>query len=123
MKKIILLGLVCFNLFYIHAQTPLRMSDKKAKKWFKKMEWSGGLTLKPHSSINETEFAYQYAANKDLWDKAFAFLRTHDLANIEKGDYPLAGDSVVVKVTYGPAKEEDKAKWESHKKFIDLQLV
>lgn len=123
MKKIILLGLTCFGLIYIKAQTVQRMSDKKASKWFNKMEWSGGLTLKPHPSINKKEFAYQYAVNKNLWDKAFDYLHTHDLANIEQGDYPLAGDSVVVKVTYGAAKEEEKAKWEAHKKFIDIQLV
>lgn len=122
MKKIILWGIISAGFLCTTAQTPHRPGNKKARKWFSKMEWAGG-SLKPHSSINKTEFAYQYSINKNLWDKAFEYLRTHDLANIEKGDYPLAGDSVVVKVSYGPAREKDDTKWESHKKFIDLQLV
>jgi DNA sulfur modification protein DndE len=81
------------------------------------------LPLKPHNSINQKEFDRQYRANKPLWDKTFEFLRTTDLGKLEKGDYPLAGDSAVVKVTYGPAREEKDAKWEAHKKFIDVQLV
>jgi biofilm protein TabA len=111
MKNVILIFAACFSFLFLNAQNPQRMSNKKAKKWFKKMEWSGGLSMQPHSSINKSEFVYQYAAHKNLWDKTFLFLRTHDLANLEKGDHPLTGDSAVVKVTYGPAKQEEQAKW------------
>jgi YhcH/YjgK/YiaL family protein len=97
--------------------------DKKANKWYDKKEWLNGLSLNPHSSVNKEEFARQYKANRALWDKAFLFLKTHDLANLPAGDYPLAGDSAFVKVTYVANKDFDKTQWESHRKFIDLQYV
>lgn len=123
MKKnlLLLLFLGCF--FMPYAQTTQRPDARTAKRWFKKKEWSGGFDWKPHASINKTEFAYQYSRHKSLWDKTFAFLQSHNLTTLEKGDYRLAGDSAVVKVSYGPAKTEAEAKWETHIKFIDVQLV
>lgn len=99
------------------------MGTADVNEWFDKGDWKNGLTLSPHPSINKVAFAYQYAANKPLWDKTFEFLRTTDLTRLAPGDHPLAGDSVVVKVSYGRAKEESLAKWETHRKFIDVQLV
>jgi YhcH/YjgK/YiaL family protein len=87
------------------------------------MEWAGDFTAVSHSSIDKQTFAYQHAHNKRLWDTAFAFLRTHDLSKLEKGNYPLAGDSAMVKVSYGPTKAEAEAKGEAHKDFIDVQIV
>lgn len=81
------------------------------------------LSIKPHSSIDEKEFQRQYGAHQALWDKTFTFLRTNDLSTLAVGEYKLAGDSAFVKVTYGPDKEMDATKWESHKKYIDLQYV
>jgi YhcH/YjgK/YiaL family protein len=81
------------------------------------------LSIKPHVSINQQEFAKQYAANKNLWDKAFEFLRTKDLSKLAVGDYKLVGDSAFVKVTYGPEKELDATKWEAHQKYIDIQYI
>ncbi len=124
MKNYCLIILGCLLLFSFEAQTQERtMSKRKAAKWFQKREWAGSFRLEPHGSIDETSFAYQYRAHRKLWDTAFAFLSTHDLSKLEKGDYPLAGDRVVVKVSYGPPKSEAEAKWEAHRKFIDVQIV
>jgi YhcH/YjgK/YiaL family protein len=124
MKKELMLLLLCVMAFLLsNAQSSQRPSPKQAKRWFKKKEWTAGFAWKPHASINKTELAYQYAAHKSLWQKTFAFLNTHNLATLEKGDYKLAGDSAVVKVSYGAAKNEADAKWETHRKFIDVQLV
>lgn len=81
------------------------------------------LPIKPSESINQNEFLRQYAANPLLWDKAFAYLRNTNLATVPVGKYPLAGDSVFVSVTYGPDKAFDSTKWESHRKYIDLQYI
>lgn len=81
------------------------------------------LSIKPHSSINRSEFKRQYGANKVLWDKAFEFLRTTDLSSLPVGRQNLAGDSLYVSVTFGPEKVFDSTKWESHKNYIDLQYV
>jgi YhcH/YjgK/YiaL family protein len=123
-KKLGLLLLAGLQVVSVSAQSEHHnMSKRKAKKWFKSGAWAGGFTATPHASIDKQTFAYQYAANKRLWDTTFAFLRTHDLSKLEKGDYQLAGDSAVVKVSYGPPKAEAEAKWEAHKDFIDVQLV
>ncbi|RYZ20497.1 MAG: DUF386 family protein [Chitinophagaceae bacterium] len=82
-----------------------------------------GLIMKPHASVNRTEFALQYAASKELWDKAFAFLRTTKLTELAPGKYPIAGDSVFASVTLGPEKEFEATKWEAHRKYIDLQYI
>jgi biofilm protein TabA len=95
----------------------------KAKKWFKKKEWLGGLQLKPHKSIDKIEFARQYHANKAYWDKAFAFMKNNDLNKIAKGKYPIDGDNVYASVTTDSTKDYNKTNWESHRKYIDIQYV
>jgi YhcH/YjgK/YiaL family protein len=82
-----------------------------------------GLAIQPHASVNRQEFALQYAANKQLWDKAFEFLRSNKLSELAPGKYPLMGDSVFVSVTYGPEKAFEATKWEAHRKYIDLQYI
>jgi biofilm protein TabA len=98
-------------------------TKKKAKKWFKHKEWLNGVPLTPHSSIDPLEFARQYHANKGAWEKAFIFLKEHDLKAIEKGRYPIDGENVFATVTEDPSKDFDKTNWESHRKYIDLQCV
>jgi biofilm protein TabA len=39
------------------------------------------------------------------------------------GKLAIDGDNAYAIVTEGPSKELDKAGWESHKKYIDLQYV
>ncbi len=98
-------------------------TKKEAKKWFKKKAWLNGVSLVPHTSINQQEFARQYQSNKAYWDKAFAFLKEHDLATIAKGKYPIDGENVYASVTEDPSKDFDKTNWESHRKYIDLQCI
>lgn len=81
------------------------------------------LSIQPHPSINQQEFLRQYKANPELWQKAFAFLRSHDLSSLAVGKYPLAGDSLYVAVTHAPDKVFDSTKWESHRRYIDLQYI
>jgi YhcH/YjgK/YiaL family protein len=126
-NKIRIIGLSLFTMVLItesNAQPNVeKVNSKKVEKWYNKKGWLNGLNLQPHSSINKQEFARQYTANTSLWDKAFEFLRTHDLANLATGDYPLAGDSAYVKVTEVKDKDLENTQWESHKKYIDIQYV
>jgi biofilm protein TabA len=107
------------------AQTavPETWTKKKAHQWYKKKEWLQGAALTPHSSINEQEFARQYHANQAYWDKAFRWLKEHDLATMAKGKYPIDSTHVFASVTEDPTKDFDKTGWESHRKYIDLQLI
>ena len=103
--------------------TPNEWTKHKAKKWFKKKEWLGGLQLQPHKSVNALEFARQYQLHKIYWDKAFAFLKEHDLQTLATGRHPIDGDNVYATVTETPTKNFDSTRWESHQKYIDLQYV
>lgn len=128
MKKILLsLLLITFSGLLMQNQaqssSPGKWTKHKAKKWFDKKEWLNGFNFTPHEAINKTEFAIQYEANKAYWDKAFAFLKEHDLKTLAVGKYPVDGTNVFATVTEDPSKDFDKTQWESHRKYIDLQCV
>ncbi|MXV52688.1 DUF386 family protein [Pedobacter sp. HMF7647] len=94
-----------------------------AKKWVKSRKWSNGCKLNPHQSVNASEFYYQYHANKAVWDKVFTFIKDHNLDSLPAGKYPVDSTNTYASITEGPSKEPSQAKWESHKKYIDLQYV
>jgi biofilm protein TabA len=129
MKKILLLPalfLALTGLFMqVSAQSnqPATWTKHKAKKWFNKKEWLNGAAFVPHTAIDKEEFARQYHANKTYWDKAFTFLKEHDLKTLAVGKYPIDGTNVFASVTEDPSKDFDKTQWESHRKYIDLQCV
>jgi biofilm protein TabA len=95
----------------------------KAAEWFNKREWAAGLKLDAHKSTNILEFSFQYAGNRECWDKAIAWLRDTDLENVPPGKYKLDGDRLYVSVAEGPVKNPEDARWEAHVKYIDLQYV
>jgi biofilm protein TabA len=126
MKRILSLSAVLFLFSAMNtaAQTAAKeWTMHNAKKWFKKKEWLGGLQLHPHKTVNKLEFARQYQVNTAYWDKAFAFLREHDLQALANGRYPIDGDHVYAIVTEIPTKDYDSTKWESHRNYIDLHYV
>jgi biofilm protein TabA len=99
------------------------VSQKTAGNWLKSSKWKDGLKLEVSPSVNAAEFYKQYYANKAVWDKAFLFLKQTNLDTLSPGKHPIDGDNAYASVTEGPSKELDKAGWESHRKYIDLQYV
>lgn len=79
--------------------------------------------LKAHSSIDVEEFAKQYHAHKMWWDKAFAYLKNTDLANLAVGDHPIVDEDVFARVTEAPLKKLDSSKWEAHKNYADIHYA
>jgi biofilm protein TabA len=123
MKKKIALAASVF-IFMLSVQVSAQtLSKKQAKKWFAKKEWLAGAKLTPHKTINKEEFAKQYQLNKMYWDKAFAFLRDHNLDSLPKGKYVIDGNNVTASVSIDSSKDFDKTNWESHRKFIDVQCI
>lgn len=106
-----------------NAQTDSSADHKKADKWVSSHAWAKDLKIKPDPSINSLEFVRQYQNNKALWDKAFAFLNTDKLRSLAPGTYPIAGQQVYATISAGPPKKLEDVKWESHRKYIDLQYV
>ena len=129
MKKKFLLSslLFAFSGIFIHLSAQSVSTESwpahKAKKWFNKKEWLNGAAIIPHPAIDKTEFARQYHVNKDYWDKAFAFIKEHDLITMATGKYVIDGTNVYASITEDPSKDYDKTQWESHRKYIDLQYV
>ena len=127
MKKSSCSLVVIFILFFAGSLFAQQATDshtnKSAKKWFNKKEWLNNANLKPHGSINKTEFARQYQINKVYWDKAFTFLATHNLDSLPKGKYIIDADNVTASVTEDPSKNFENTTWESHRKLIDVQCI
>lgn len=107
----------------LQAQSDTSWTSKKSAKWFNRNEWLQGLKLKPHKSVNKQEFAKQYHHNKERWDKAFAFMKETDLANLKPGKYPIDGENVFATVTEGPTKDTSRTRWEAHKVYQDIHYV
>jgi YhcH/YjgK/YiaL family protein len=107
----------------LHADAQTAWTKAKAVQWMKSGSWKNGLQVKPHASINPQEFAEQYNRNKEIWDKAFVFLNRKDLNTLAPGNYPLDGKKVYAIVSKYDSKDMDKTKWESHRKYIDLQYL
>ena len=120
-KKIVLFSVVLFS-FLVQANAQAA-NKKEAKKWLKKKEWLSDVPLQPSKSIDVQEFYRQYHANKTYWDKAFAFLKEHDLKTLSSGKYEIDGENVFASVTESPSKDFDKTNWESHRNYVDLQYV
>ena len=91
--------------------------------WVKSKKWANGIKLKLHPSVNAAEFTKQYQANKAVWDKAFLFIKENNLDTISVGKHIIDGDNAYASITEAPSKELDKANWESHQNYIDLQYV
>lgn len=124
-KKLIIVYLVIsfFGFSGLAQMTNTKWTTSKAKKWFKKREYLSGLQATPHPSIDKVQFAQQYHLNRAFWDKAFAFLKQNDLKTLSTGRHEIDGDNVFASVTEAPSKDYDKTTFESHRKYIDLQMV
>lgn len=119
-RSVLLLALIAVGSAAL-AQTD---SVKAANRWVKSRVWAKGLKLKVYADVNSVEFKHQYEANKAVWDKAFAFLAdSHKLDSLPAGMYPIDGKNAYASITIAPSKTPEAAKWESHRKYIDLQYV
>lgn len=102
---------------------PSAWSNKKIDSWFRKSEWSGGWKVTPDGSINKREFAVSYFTNKERWNNAFRFLKNTDLTKLEVKRYDIDGDNLFATVSEYLSKNEEVAKFEAHRKYIDIQYV
>ncbi len=100
-----------------------KLSPEQANQWFQQNQWAEGLQLNPHPSTDKSEFSFQYMQNQECWDKAFAFLKDNDLSNLAAGKYPIMGEQVFASVSDANSKKPEDARWEAHKKYIDIQCV
>jgi len=102
---------------------PATWSNEKINRWFEQGEWLNGWKVKPDESINRKTFAISYFKNKDRWDKAFEFMKDNDLSNLELRRHDIDGDNLYVPVSEYMTKNEEDARYEAHKKYIDIQYI
>ena len=73
--------------------------------------------------IDTLDNAAKYSSVHPLFAKAFEFLYSIDLKNVEVGKYEISeGLNYVVVEKEGMTSEESTAKFECHNKHIDIQL-
>jgi YhcH/YjgK/YiaL family protein len=51
------------------------------------------------------------------------YLNKHDFHSLETGRYQIAGQSAFVLIQEYQTKAESEKRWESHRKYIDIQIV
>jgi len=99
-------------------------SAKIAAEWVKSRVWAKGLKIDVYPDINALEFYRQYHKMQAAWDKSFEFLADKaKLDTLKPGIYPIDGKNAYASITDDPEKKEETARWESHRKYIDLQYV
>jgi biofilm protein TabA len=102
---------------------PSTWNSEKTDKWFEKGDWHKGWAVTPDNSINRTTLAKAYFKNSDRWNKAFAFLKDNDLTKLELKRHDLDGDNLFVMISEYNTKNPEDAKFEAHRKYIDIQYV
>ncbi len=96
---------------------------REATRWLKQGSWRHGLTMQTHPSLSAEEFAAQYRAHPERWDKAFAFMQRSDLGTLAPGKYPIDGDNVYATISEYVPKDKAQVGWESHRRYADIQCT
>jgi len=122
-KSALILVLIISGNLVIAQQSDSAVTVKKATKWVKSRVWAPDLNIKLDKSVNSVDFKRQYEGNKEMWNKVFKFLGDSKLATMAPGKYPVDGENAYATITLGAPKKPEDAKWESHRKYIDLQYV
>lgn len=102
---------------------PSAWSEDKLNTWFESGSYLNGWRVKPDASVNKKEFAIAYFNNKERWDKAFEYLKNTDLNALEVKRHDIDGDNLFALVSEYITKNEEDAKFEAHKKYVDIQYV
>lgn len=73
--------------------------------------------------INKLQHAERYFNMHPEFEKAFAFLRRDDLAELPADRYQIEGDRLFCMISKGPGRSRSEAKLEAHRKYVDIQYV
>ncbi|MBU3144820.1 YhcH/YjgK/YiaL family protein [Clostridium sp. CF012] len=65
----------------------------------------------------------KYEALNRNFEKAFQFLNREDLGSLPLGKYEIDGESIFAMVQEYETKDLENAKYEAHKKYIDIQYL
>jgi YhcH/YjgK/YiaL family protein len=89
-----------------------------------KESWNVQLPYKLDKSTNIEQLVAQNKLNGNAWQEAFKFLKENDLTKLPVGRYELTEDGLTyATISEYEAKEPEAARYEAHRKYIDLQYV
>jgi YhcH/YjgK/YiaL family protein len=73
--------------------------------------------------IDRITNAHLYSLLSPAFKRAFDYLQQTDLVALPNGKHEIDGENMFVIVQEYDTKMKDQAKWESHRRYIDLQYV
>ena len=73
--------------------------------------------------IDNIENSNLYTGIHPWFDKAFDFIKTSDFSTLKDGKYEIEGNDIFALVQQYETKDANKAKPESHFKYIDIQYM
>lgn len=73
--------------------------------------------------VDKLENAEMYYVLGERYKKAFEYLKSVDLKNLENGKYSIDGEEIFVSVQDYETKSESEGKFEAHKKYADVQFI
>lgn len=100
-----------------------KFSKEEAQAWVDSRAWAKGLELKADDTIDAVEFAEQYAANPELWDALFSWIKNTDVKTVAAGKYDIVPGRLWVSILEYTPKSAAETRTENHEKFIDLQYT
>jgi YhcH/YjgK/YiaL family protein len=73
--------------------------------------------------LDQLKNARLYFSTWERISKALQYLRSTDFSILEPGRYDIDGENIYALVSVYNTKPLSSAKWEAHKKYIDIQYV
>jgi len=73
--------------------------------------------------IDSLQNAATYLTLHPRFQRAFEFIQSPEFLTLPAGKYELEGKQLYVGIDEYTTKAEGKGKWESHRKYIDIQLL
>jgi YhcH/YjgK/YiaL family protein len=65
----------------------------------------------------------KYKSTIPFFNEIVEYINTTQLSSLVPGKHPIVGESVFVLIQEYVTQKETEKKWESHRKFIDIQIV
>lgn len=73
--------------------------------------------------VDNIKNAHLYYALGEKYENALKYIQNNELLDVENGTYQISGDDVYIIVQDYTSKKQECAKFEAHKKYIDIQYV
>nr|WP_312291711.1 YhcH/YjgK/YiaL family protein [Clostridium chromiireducens] len=64
-----------------------------------------------------------YSSINKNFEKAFKYLRGQNLKELAVGKYEIEGEKIFAMIQEYTTEREEQKNWESHEKYIDIQLI